>query len=407
MGRPVGAHVFGPLQLLVRGFLFELIELGYGWTTQMHRLRLMAELSAWMSAEGIEPAQLTVSSIGEFLAPFRAHGPKREWFSLASERQLVDYLRRLGLVPEPVVPVVTDPVELLVVKFVEYLARERGLALDSNSVYEYKRAARLFLSGHLDPDGGGLERLTAGDVTAFVLAECRHRSVRMSRALVTSLRGLLRFLFLEGLISGDLSGAVPGVASWRCGSLPKALPVEHVVRLLAGRDRSTPVGRRDFAILAMLSRLGLRACEVARLQLSDIDWRAGELIVRGKQDRHERLPLPVDVGDAIADYLCHGRPGRRGSHLFLKARAPFGPLTGGDGAIGMLVRAACERAGLEPVGVHRLRHTVATEVLRAGAPLEEVASLLRHRRHATTVVYAKVDWRRLRELARPWPGSVP
>jgi site-specific recombinase XerD len=395
------------LRPLVRGFLFELIELGYGWTAQTYRLRLMAELSAWMSAEGIEPAELTASSISEFLAAFRGRGPKREWFSPASERQLVDYLRRLGLVPEPVVSVVTDPVELLVAEFVEYLARERGLAPDSTSVYEYKRIARLFLSSRLDPDGGGLERLRAGDVTAFVLAECRHRSVRMSWALVTSLRGLLRFLFLEGRISRDLSGAVPGVASWRCGSLPKALPAEHVARVLASCDRSTPVGRRDFAILAMLSRLGLRACEVARLRLADIDWRAGELIVRGKQDRDERLPLPADVGDAIVDYLRHGRPPRRDPHLFLKARAPFGRLTGGDGAIGMLVRAACERAGLDPVGVHRLRHTVATGALRAGAPLEEIASLLRHRRHATTVIYAKVDWERLRELARPWPGSVP
>lgn len=398
--------MFGPLQPLVRGFLIELIELGYSWTAQTARLRLMAELSAWMSAEGIEPAELTASSISEFLAPFRAHGPKREWFSPTSERQLVGYLRRLGLALEPVVRVVTDPVELLVAEFVEYMARERGLAPDSNSVYEYKRNARLFLSGRLDPDGGGLERLTAGDVTTFLLAECRYRSVRMSRALVTSLRGLLRFLFLEGLISGDLTDAVPGVATWRCASLPKALPSEHVARILAGCDRTTAVGRRDFAILAMLSRLGLRACEVARLQLVDIDWRVGELVVRGKQDRHERLPLPADVGDALVEYLRHGRPNRKDPHLFLKARAPFGPLTGGDGAIGMLVRAACERVGVDPVGVHRLRHTVATEVLRAGAPLEEIASLLRHRRHATTVIYAKVDWERLRELARPWPGSL-
>ena len=137
---------------------------------------------------------------------------------------------------------------------------------------------------------------------------------------------------------------------------------------------------------------------------ADIDWRAGELIVRGKQDRHERLPLPADVGEALVDYLRHGRPSCEDPHVFVKARAPFGALTGGAGAIGMLVRAACERAGLAPVGAHRLRHTVATEALRAGAPLEEIASLLRHRRHATTVVYAKVDWERLRELARPWPG---
>ena len=178
-----------------------------------------------------------------------------------------------------------------------------------------------------------------------------------------------------------------------------------MARLLASCDRTSAVGRRDFAVLTVLSRLGLRACEVARLELGDVDWRAGEIIVRGKQDRHERIPLPSDVGDALVDYLRHGRPDRRDPHLFLTARAPFGPLTGGAGAIGMLVRSASERAGLPPVGVHRLRHTVATEVLRAGAPLEEVASLLRHRRHATTVLYAKVDWERLRELARPWPGS--
>ena len=405
MGRPTGARVFGPLQPFVHGFLMELIELGYSWTVQVNRLRLMAELSAWMTAEGIEPAELTVSLIAGFVAPFRACGPKREWFSSTSERQLVDYLRRVGLVPEPERAVVSDPVELLVGRFVEYLVRERGLSDGSHTVWEYKRTARLFLTGRLEPDGGGLDRVSAGDVTQFVLAECRDRSRRMSVALVSTLRGLLRFLFLEGLAPADLTGAVPKVASWRCASLPKALPADHVARLLASCDRMTAVGRRDFAILTMLSRLGVRACEVAKLRLADIDWRAGELIVRGKQDRHERLPLPTDVGDALVDYLRHGRPPCEDPHVFVKARAPFRPLTGGAGAIGMLVRTACERAGLEPVGVHSLRHTVATDVLRAGAPLEEIASLLRHRRHATTVIYAKVDWERLRELARPWPGS--
>ena len=201
----------------------------------------------------------------------------------------------VGLVPAPGPTALTDPVELLVAEFVGYLMRERGLRDGSHTVWEYRRTARLFLTGRLDPDGGGLERVTAGDVTGFVLTECRHRSRRMSGALVSTLRGLLRFLFLEGLLSADLTGAVPKVASWRCASLPKALPSEDVARLLASCDRMTAVGRRDFAILLMLSRLGLRACEVAKLRLADIDWRAGELIVRGKQDRHERLPLPTAV----------------------------------------------------------------------------------------------------------------
>ena len=286
------------------------------------------------------------------------------------------------------------------------LARERGLTVGSTTVYEYERTARLFLSGRIDSDGGGVDRLTACDVSGFVLAECRRRSVRMGQTLVRSLRGLLRFLYLEGLTCWDLTGAVPGVATWRGAALPKTLPAEHVAQVLASCDRTTAVGRRDFAILTVLSRLGLRACEVARLELGEVDWRAGELVVRGKQDRHERIPLPSDVGDALVDYLLHGRPDRQDLHLFLKSRARYGRLTGGDGAIGMLVRTAFKRAGLPEVGVHRLRHTVATEVLRAGAPLEEIASLMRHRRHATTVLYAKVDWERLRELARPWPGSL-
>jgi site-specific recombinase XerD len=405
MGKPTGAHVVGPLQPLARGFLVELIELGYSWTTQTQRLRLMAVLSAWMAVEGIELSGLTAELIGEFLAPARARGPEREWFSPVSERQLVDYLRHIGLVPGLEVTAVSDPVELLVGRFVEYLVRERGLTAGSVTVWEYRRTARMFLAGRLDRGGGGLERLTAAEVTGFVLVECRRRSRRMSAALVSTLRGLLRFLFLEELTPIDLTDAVPKVASWRCASLPKALAAEDVARLLASCDRSSPVGRRDFAILLMLSRLGLRAGEVAKLRLSDTDWRAGELIVRGKGDRHERLPLPTDVGEALVDYLRHARPAWKDPHVFLTARAPFRPLTGGAGAIGMLVREASKRAGLEPVGVHSLRHTVATEALRAGAPLEEIASLLRHRRHATTVIYAKVDWERLRELARPWPGS--
>jgi integrase/recombinase XerD len=406
MGKSLPSRVGGPLYPFAGGFLVELRERGYGWTAVHARMRLMAGLSDWIASRGVEPRQLTQALIVEFLGTVRVSGRGMQWCSPTSERELVDYLRRVGLVPEPEAPVVTDPVELLVGEFVEYLARERGLAPDSSSVYEYTRIARLFLAGRLDRDGGGLDRVTAGDVTAFVLAECRRRSYRMSCALVTSLRGLLRFVFVEGLMSADLTGAVPGVAKWRAASLPKAIPTERVSRMLASCDRTTSVGRRDFAIVLMLSRLGLRACEVAKLRVADIDWRAGELIVRGKGDRHERLPLPADVGEALVDYLRQGRPERKDPHLFLKARAPFGPLTGGDGAIGMLVRAACKRAGLEPVGVHSLRHTVATEVLRAGAPLEEVASLLRHRRHATTVIYAKVDWERLRDLARPWPGSV-
>jgi integrase/recombinase XerD len=405
MGRPTGAHVRGPLQPLVRGLLFELIELGYSWTAQRSRLRLMAELSSWMAAREMQLEDLNVSLLEEFLQRARVSHPGTRWCSPSSERQLLGYLRRLGVLSEPEVPAVSDPLDRLLGEFAEYLVRERGLAAGSSTVRDYRRVARRFLSGRVAPDGGvGL--LTAGDVTGFVLAECRRLgSARSGKLIVTALRGLLRFLYLEGSTASDLTGAVPLVAGWRGASLPRALDPECVRRLLASSDRGTPAGRRDFAILLLLARMGLRSGEVAAIQLADVDWRAGEVVIRGKDDRHERLPLPVDVGDALVDYLRHGRPRREDPHLFLKARAPFGAVSGGT--VRAVVRYACGRAGIARVGAHRLRHTVATEVLRAGAPLEEVASLLRHRRHATTVLYAKVDWERLRELARPWPGSLP
>jgi len=404
MGRPTGAHVRGPLQPLVRGFLSELVELGYSWTAQGSRLRLMAELSAWMATRRTEPQDLTQRLLEEFLRYARLSHAGARWCSPSSSRQLLGYLRGLGLVPEPPAPAPADSIDRLVTEFGEYLVRERGLAAGSGTVRDYRRVARQFLSDRIDPDGG-VEPLTAGEVTGFVLAKCRRLTgARSQKLVVTTLRQLLRFLYLEGLTAGDLTGAVPLVAGWRGTSLPRALDPACVGRLLASCDRDGPAGRRDFAILLMLARLGLRCGEVAAIRLGDVNWRAGEIVIRGKDDRRERLPLPVDVGDALVDYLRHGRPGREDPHLFLQTRATFGPLCGGT--VAAVVRYACHRAGIAPVGAHRLRHTVATEVLKAGAPLEEVASLLRHRRHATTVLYAKVDWQRLRELARPWPRSA-
>lgn len=399
---PISARVRGPLQPLVRGLLIEMIELGYSWTAQRSRLRLIAELSSWMAARAIEPTGLTQPMFEEFLGEARVLCSGERWCSPSSERQLLGYLRGLGLVPEPLALPVTDPVDRLLAEFGEYLVRERGLAAGSSTVHDYGRVARRFVLGRVDSDCGG-DRLVAGDVSAFVLTECRRLgSARSGKLIVTAIRALLRFLYLEGH-TVDLTGAVPLVAGWRGASLPPALDPESVRRLLGCCDPDLPAGRRDLAILLVLARLGLRSGEVAAIRLDDVDWHAGEVVIRGKDDRHERLPLPVDVGEALVDYLRQSRPHREDPHLFLKARAPFGPVTGGT--VRAVVRYACERAGITPVGAHRLRHTVATEVLRAGAPLEEIASLLRHCRHATTVLHAKVDWERLRELARPWPGS--
>jgi site-specific recombinase XerD len=222
--------------------------------------------------------------------------------------------------------------------------------------------------------------------------------------LATGLRSFLGFALLEGLIAAPLASAVPSAARWSGAALPRALAPGQVATLLASCDRRRPTGRRDYAILVLLVRLGLRAAEVAALRLEEIDWRAGEIVVRGRARTEEVLPLPSDVGAAIAAYLRRGRPRRPEREVFLRVLAPLRGLNP-DG-VSEVVRAASERAGLGSFGSHRLRHTAGTEMLRAGASLSEVAQVLRHRSIATTAIYAKVDHLALRALAMPWPGDL-
>ena len=264
---------------------------------------------------------------------------------------------------------------------------------------------RVFLSWREATSGGlCLETLDAVAVSEFVLREARRSCVGSAKCMVTRLRALLRFLHVEGEIGYSLADAVPSVAGWRLASLVKALDARSVARLLASCDRRTRVGRRDFAIVTLLSRLGLRAGEVAALRLSDVDWRAGELLVRGKGSRQEGLPLPVDVGETLAGWLARGRPRRESVFVFTRVRAPYGGLSAG--AVSQIVRRACGRAGLPLVSAHRLRHTAATEMLRAGGSLTEVGQVMRHRGRDVTSIYAKVDRLALAAVVMPWPGSV-
>jgi integrase/recombinase XerD len=213
--------------------------------------------------------------------------------------------------------------DVLADQYRAYLAGERGLA--ASTIGYYGAEARLFLGWACGPDLAGLAELTAARVSGFVVAECRRRSTGSAKILVTALRSLLRFLFLDGVLAADLAAVVPAVAGWRGAGLPRALPAGHVRALLASCDRQTAVGARDFAVLTLLARLGPRACEVAAMELDDIDWRSGEIVIRGKGRRDERMPLPADVGEALASYLRHGRPSGAGSRaVFLRARAPQG-----------------------------------------------------------------------------------
>ncbi|HYN65001.1 MAG TPA: tyrosine-type recombinase/integrase, partial [Candidatus Limnocylindrales bacterium] len=313
---------------------------------------------------------------------------------------LLGYLRGRGVVPEPpVVVVAPTAVDVLLGEYRGYLLDERGLAI--GTVGHYLDVAGAFLSWL--PDGAAVECLSGEQVIEFVLRECRVRSVESSKTLVCGLRSLLRFLFANGLTGRSLAEAVPTVARRR-QRLPRGLDAQTVAALLSSCDRRTAVGRRDYAILLLLVRLGLRSCEVAALTLEDLDWRAGELRVwTGKGRRVDRLPHPDDVGQALAGYLRRGRPRDESRAVFLRVRAPRAGLSANG--IKQVVRHACGRAGVPECGAHRLRHTAASELLRAGAPLEEIAQLLRHRDVATTAIYASVDRAALATLAKPWPGS--
>jgi site-specific recombinase XerD len=214
----------------------------------------------------------------------------------------------------------------------------------------------------------------------------------------------LRFLYLQGLTPLRLGTAVPPVGGWRLAGLPPVMTAADVQLLLDSCDRGTDVGVRDFAIMTLVARLGLRSIEVARLELRDVDWRAGELVVRGKARRQDRLPLPADVGEALAAYLTRGRAPAGARRLFLTCRAPRRPIRAD--LVGDVVERACLRAGLPRVGPHRLRHALAAELLRRGAGLVAISQVLRHQDLATTALYAKVDLTTLRQVAQPWPGPA-
>jgi integrase/recombinase XerD len=401
MGRRVWVPVVsGPLAPYAAGFESWLRSRAYSRSAMADRLWQLDQLGRWLEREGLGVGELTVEQAERFVAARRAAG-RVTWVAPQSVMLPLEYLRELGAAPPPAPVVPEGPLEELLADYRRYLLVERGLS-EHTVLDVYGPVARLFLAGREGPDGLALERLSAADVSRFLAAECPKRSVSGARDLASALRSLLRFLHVAGLIELPLVWAVPSVANRRDRSLPRGLEPAAVKRLLASCDRRRTVGRRDYAILLLLARLGLRRGEVAAIRLEDVDWRAGELLIRGKGNRHDVLPLPVDVGEAIVAYLRR-RPRCDSRALFLRMTAPLQGLN--RSTIGWIVREACTRAELPRVGAHRLRHTAATEMLRRGGSLSEIAQVLRHSELKTTAQYAKVDRNRLRALARPWPSQ--
>lgn len=391
----------GRMGAFVEGYRVWLLEAGYTPQTTRGMLMALGQLGRWMDRTGVEVGEVDVAAVESFLASLRADGHRRVP-TVRALGSLLGYLREVGVMASEDGVGDVSPVEALVGEYRQWLLVERELAVAT--VLRYETLARRFLSGRVSCSGElEVEGLSGADVSAFLLGECERLSIASAKGKVAELRSLLRFLHMRGFTAMALADSVPSVAGWRETEIPPTMARADIERLLACCEPSTLAGARNFAMLMLLARLGLRSIEVARLELGDVDWRAGELIVRGKARRQDRLPLPDDVGEALATYLS--LRGRRDSRrVFLTVKAPTRPVRAD--LVGDVVQRACSRAGVAHVGAHRLRHALASEMLAGGASLVDISQVLRHSDLATTAIYAKVDLTRLREVAQPWPGAA-
>ena len=398
--RRLRSSVIGPH---VDSFTDCLTRLGFAVTTVRPKVSLLEQLNRWMVRRGCGVADLNERVVNTFLQGRRRRA-RLHRDDGTTVRAFLAHLRAEGVTASRV-PVVHDsPLHRLQRDYEQYLMSERGLAratVANNGEYFLR-----FMTEHAAADPLSLRHLDAATIATFVRRHAPTISPGRAKIMVTALRSIFRFFLQRGLIDRDLAACVPTVPNWRLASIPKFLTPDEIERLLHTCDQTTPVGRRNRAILLLLARLGLRAGEVVTLELADLHWRSGEITVRGKGLRHDRLPLPSDVGEALADYLHQDRPQHPARRVFLLTRAPRRGLAG-PGAVCSVVRRALGRAGLRPpvTGAHLLRHSLATGMLRHGASLAEIGQVLRHRAVNTTEIYAKVDVTTLRALAHPWPGA--
>jgi site-specific recombinase XerD len=392
----------GPLASYLDGFAALLAAEGYAKTTLKDKLRLIAHLSRWLQRQGLPLTTLDEQRITQFLADHRCHqiGHGGE----ATCRRLLSYLREFGSIPPPVEVIDDTPLRRIECDYSHYLAAERGLAVAT--IANYIPTVRLFLKEHCVATQVSLGEIAPQDIHSFLLHHAPDVSRGRAKLMVTALRSFFGFLRQRGAITLDFASAIPAVPNWRLTGLPQPLRPEQVEALLASCDRQTLIGQRDYAILLLLARVGLRAGEVVALTLDDLDWDAGTLTVHGKGDRQERLPLPQDAGEALANYLRQCRPRCATRRVFIRLHAPHGGFSSSV-AIDDVVRRALVRTGLDPAskGAHLLRHSLATRLLGSGASLEEIGQLLRHSHPQTTEIYTKVDLCALRALAQPWPGG--
>jgi len=397
---PASVRFRGPLTAHVGGFWAKLRGEGYAPLSARNLLEVAAHFSRWLDDRRLGLGDLSEERLASFMAHRRRQG-YTQFLSPHALGPLLDYLRGMGVAVRARAVVETS-IDRLLREYAEYLARER--CLSAATIRGYTDFAREFATARFDTESPRWDQLTPSDIADFVTQESRRWSIGCCKLKVTGLRSLLRYLHVRGDILRNLADCVPAVAGWRLAWLPRALEPDQIDRLLKLGDEPSTIGLRDTAIVRLMIRLGLRAGDVAALELDDLDWRAGEIAVCGKGARESRLPLPHDVGREVAAYLKRGRPTADTRRVFLRSRAPYHGLEP-SGVVGA-VRHALRCAGIPTGGAHVLRHTAATQMLRHGASLSEIAHVLRHRHLDTTAIYAKVDLAALRTLALPWPEGA-
>ena len=395
----------GPLAAYLEAFAELLVQQGYTRHYIHRHILLAACFSRWLLQTGT-PVHRVMS---EHLTRYFRHRHRRRRPNLGDRPaldHLMSFLRHESVTPEESnAAQQPGPAELCVLEYEQYQRDARGLA--EVTIRNYTLYIRRFLKDRYGDGPLALSRLRANDILGFLLRQAPSRYKKRTKILTTALRSFLRYIRARGEIEHDLAAAVPTVPNWSMTSIPRGIAVDQVRQLLAGIDRGTATGRRDYAILLLLARLGLRSSEVVFLELDDIDWVAGKLRIRAKGSQSLELPLPAEVGKAIAGYLQHGRPQSASRRVFLRAKAPVRGLQG-PCTLGSIVRCHLVRTGVNAptYGAHQFRHGLATQMLRQGCSLGEIGELLGHRSLEATRIYTKVHLDALRKLALPWPGGA-
>jgi site-specific recombinase XerD len=394
----------GPHGQLVERYAARLVRDGLLRQGTWRSFNLVSGLLSWISSRGGALADLDERSVELYLR-HRARKQSIQPGDRCALKRWLSVLREEGAIAPAVPPPLTSH-DRIFDQFDAYLRTQRGLA--PKSIVRHLPVIRRFLHEVCPAGDDDLGKISQEEVIGYIERHAQDWSPGTGKAMCWSLRAFLRYLHHQGLNPCPLADCVPSMRRWKLASLPTFLPANQVQKALDGCDRGTPMGRRDYAILMMLAKLGLRADEVATLTLDDIDWRASEMLVRAKGRQRARMPIPPDVGAAIVAYLRSGRPKSSCRRLFIRTLAPHVGFASGC-AITMIAKTALDRVDIEGCahrGAHIFRHSLATELLRSGANLTEIGQLLRHESHDTTRIYAKIDVEALRTLSLPWPGGA-